>query len=155
MLCQAGHDVVVVDNLSFGYEAFVDQRARFIRASFDDPAVLDAELPGTDVVMHFAASSIIQFAFERPAEYVENNLTRGVALLEAMRRHKVQRIVFSSTASVYGEPQRIPVDEEDPKNPIQLYGASKLGFEMILSGYYHAFGINSTTFRYFNAYGPN
>jgi UDP-glucose 4-epimerase len=155
MLCDAGHAVVVVDDLSFGYTAFVDPRARFVRSSFADTAMLDAELPGTDVVMHFAASSIIQFAFERPAEYVENNLTRGVVLLEAMRRHNVRRIVFSSTASVYGEPTRIPVDEEDPKNPIQLYGASKLGFEMILSGYYYAFGIQSTTFRYFNAYGPN
>jgi UDP-glucose 4-epimerase len=105
--------------------------------------------------MHFAASSIIQFAFERPAEYVQNNVSRGVALLEAMRRHHVPRIVFSSTASVYGEPTRIPVEEDDPKNPIQVYGASKLAFEMILSGYYYAFGIHSTTFRYFNAYGPN
>jgi UDP-glucose 4-epimerase len=155
LLCDAGHDVLVVDNLSFGYEAFVDPRARFVRASFDDASVLDRELPGTDVVMHFAASSIIQFAFEQPAEYVTNNVSRGVALLEAMRKHSVNRIVFSSTASVYGEPTRIPVDEEDPKNPIQVYGASKLAFEMILSGYYYAFGINSTTFRYFNAYGPN
>jgi UDP-glucose 4-epimerase len=155
ILCDGGHDVVVIDNLSFGYESFVDQRARFVCASFDDHAVLDRELPGIDVVMHFAASSIIQFSFEHPAEYVNNNVSRGVVLLEAMRRHGVPRIVFSSTASVYGEPSRIPVDEDDPKHPIQLYGASKLSFEMILSGYYYSFGINSTTFRYFNAYGPN
>jgi UDP-glucose 4-epimerase len=155
LFCDAGHQVVVVDDLSFGYPDFIDPRARFVRASFDDNDVLDAELPGTDVVMHFAASSIIQFAFERPAEYVNNNISRGVTLLEAMRRHGVPRIVFSSTASVYGEPKRIPVEEDDPKNPIQVYGASKLAFEMILSGYFYAFGIHSTTFRYFNAYGPN
>jgi UDP-glucose 4-epimerase len=155
MLCDEGHEVVVLDDLSFGYEEFVDRRGRLIRASFDDLEILDAELPGTEVVMHFAASSIIQFAFERPTEYVHNNLTRGVALLEAMRRHGVRRMVFSSTASVYGEPVRVPIDEEDPKNPAQAYGASKLGFEAMLSAYYHAYGISSTSFRYFNAYGPN
>jgi UDP-glucose 4-epimerase len=155
IFCDAGHEVVVVDDLSFGYQALVDPRARFVRASFDDVQMLDGVLPGIEVVMHFAASSIIQFAFERPSEYVHNNVSRGVTLLEAMRRHDVRRIVFSSTASVYGEPTRIPVEEDDPKNPIQVYGASKLAFEMILSGYFYAFGINSTTFRYFNAYGPN
>jgi UDP-glucose 4-epimerase len=145
----------VLDDLSFGYEEFVDRRGRLIRASFDDVEILDAELPGTEVVMHFAASSIIEFAFERPTEYVHNNLTRGVTLLEAMRRHGVRRMVFSSTASVYGEPVRIPIDEDDPKNPAQAYGASKLGFEAMLSAYYYAYSISSTSFRYFNAYGPN
>ncbi|MBV9120892.1 MAG: UDP-glucose 4-epimerase, partial [Chloroflexi bacterium] len=128
---------------------------RLVRCSFDDSQVLDAELPGTDVVMHFAASSIIQFAFERPVEYFHNNVTRGVSLLEGMRRHGVPRIVFSSTASVYGEPTRVPIDEEDPKQPAQAYGASKLAFEAVLSAYYYAYGIHSTAFRYFNAYGPN
>jgi UDP-glucose 4-epimerase len=144
----------VVDDLSFGYRDFVDERARFVRGSFDAPDILDAELPGTDVVMHFAASSIIQFAFERPLEYFENNFERGVRLLEAMRKHGVERIVASSTASVYGEPVRIPIDEDDPKQPAQAYGASKLAFEAALSAYYHAYGISSTAFRYFNAYGP-
>jgi UDP-glucose 4-epimerase len=154
LLCDAGHDVAVVDDLSFGYEAFVDERAHFVRGLFDDAAILDSVLPGTDVVMHFAASSIIQFAFERPLEYFENNLNRGLRLLEAMRKHGVGRIVASSTASVYGEPTRIPIDEDDPKQPAQAYGASKLAFEAVLSAYYHAYGINSTAFRYFNAYGP-
>ena len=155
MLCDQEHRVVVVDDLSFGYREFVDPRARLIRSSFDDPAVLEAELPSTDAVMHLAASSIIQFAFQRPTEYFHNNLTRGVALLEAMRQHRVSLIVFSSTASVYGEPARVPIDEDDPKNPPQAYGASKLAFEAVLSAYYHSYGINSVSFRYFNAYGPN
>jgi UDP-glucose 4-epimerase len=155
LLCDAGHDVIVLDDLSFGYREFVDPRAQFVGASIDDVEVLDRVLPATDVVMHFAASSIIQFAFERPAEYIRNNVTRGVALLEGMRRHKVRQMVFSSSASVYGEPQRIPIEEDDPKAPMQVYGASKLAFEALLSGYYHAFGINSTSFRYFNAFGPN
>src|SRR5690242_12661143 len=154
LLCDDGHAVTVVDDLSFGYEEFVDPRARVVRGLFDDAAILDAELPGTDVVMHFAASSIIQFAFERPLEYFENNFNRGVRLLEAMRTHGVKRIVASSTASVYGEPVRIPIDEDDPKQPAQAYGASKLAFEAALSAYYHAYGIHSTAFRYFNAYGP-
>ena len=154
LLCDDGHEVTVVDDLSFGYEHFVDERARFERGLFDDSAILDAVLPGTDVVMHFAASSIIQFAFERPLEYFENNFNRSVRLLEAMRKHGVNRIVASSTASVYGEPVRIPIDEDDPKSPAQAYGASKLAFEAALSAYYHAYGISSTAFRYFNAYGP-
>jgi UDP-glucose 4-epimerase len=155
LLCDKEHEVVILDNLSFGHEEFVDRRARFVKASFDDTETLNAVLPGTDVVMHFAASSIIQFAFERPIEYLDNNLVRSVTLLEAMRRHEVRRMVFSSTASVYGEPVRIPIHEDDPKNPAQAYGASKLGFEAMLSAYYHAYGISSTSFRYFNAYGPN
>jgi UDP-glucose 4-epimerase len=154
LLCDDAHDVIVVDDLSFGYREFVDPRATFVQGLYDDPAILDAHLPGTDVVMHFAASSIIQFAFERPLEYFENNFNRAVRLLEAMRKHDVRRIVASSTASVYGEPVRIPIDEDDPKNPAQAYGASKLAFEAALSAYYHAYGISSTAFRYFNAYGP-
>ena len=135
LLCDDGHAVTVVDDLSFGYQEFVDPRARFVRGLFDDPTILDAELPGTDVVMPFAASSIIQFAFERPLEYFENNFSRGVRLLEAMRQHGVKRIVASSTASVYGEPVRIPIDEDDPKSPAQAYGASKLAFEAALSAF--------------------
>jgi UDP-glucose 4-epimerase len=155
MLCDEQHEVVVIDDLSFGYENLVDRRARFVRASIDNDVVLDAELPSTEIVMHFAASSIIQFAFQHPREYVHNNVTRGVALLEGMRRHGVRRMVFSSSASVYGDPIRLPIDEDDPKQPAHAYGASKLAFEAILSAYYHAFGISSTSFRYFNAYGPN
>jgi UDP-glucose 4-epimerase len=87
-------------------------------------------------------------------EYVRNNVLNGARLLEAMRRARVRHIVFSSSASVYGEPQRIPVPEDDPKRPLHIYGASKLAFEDLLQGYHHAFGINSVSLRYFNAYGP-
>src|SRR5688572_7412930 len=80
MLCDRGDDVVVVDDLSFGHREFVDQRARLLTASFDDAATLDAALPSVDVVMHLAASSIIRFAFDRPVEYFQNNLMRGVLL---------------------------------------------------------------------------
>jgi len=107
-----------------------------------------------DAVMHFAASSIIARSFADPEEYVQNNVVNGVRLLEAMRQAGVRHLVFSSSASVYGEPQRVPVHEDDAKRPLHIYGASKLAFENLLQGYYHAFGINSVSLRYFNAYGP-
>jgi UDP-glucose 4-epimerase len=154
LLCEQGFNVTVVDDLSFGHAEFVDPRALLVRGSFNDTRLLQEHLPGCSVVMHFAASSIIQFAFERPTEYFQNNLMKGIALLEAMREYGVRRIVFSSTASVYGDAARVPIHEDDPKLPTQAYGASKLAFESALSAYFHAYGIQSVSFRYFNAYGP-
>lgn len=154
-LCDRGHDVVVVDDLSSGYAHLVDRRARFEEASFDDPSALGPVLADTDVVFHMAAISTVQVAFERPVDVFENNVVRGVRLLELMRKHGTRHLVFSSSASVYGEPPRIPVHEDDPKRPTQLYGGSKLAFEALLSAYYEMYGINSTSFRYFNAFGPN
>jgi len=154
LLCDSGHAVTVLDNLSFGYRELVDPRCRFLCGDLGDEDQLLEAMEGVDAVMHFAASSIIARSFADPMEYVRNNVLNGARLLEAMRRARVRHIVFSSSASVYGEPQRIPVPENDPKRPLHIYGASKLAFEDLLQGYYHAFGINSVSLRYFNAYGP-
>jgi len=154
LLCDSGHAVTVLDDLSFGYRELVDPRCRFLCGDLGDEDQLLEAMEGVDAVMHLAASSIIAPSFADPMEYVRNNVLNGVRLLEAMRRARVRHIVFSSSASVYGEPQRIPVLEDDPKRPLHIYGASKLAFEDLLQGYHHAFGINSVSLRYFNAYGP-
>ncbi|MES2437242.1 MAG: NAD-dependent epimerase/dehydratase family protein [Patescibacteria group bacterium] len=154
LLCDQGHAVRVIDDLSFGYEEFLDPRATFFKGSLANNDVLDKALSGVDVVMHFAASSIIKFSIDNPLTYIENNIVNSTKLLEGMRRNNVKKIVFSSSASVYGEPLEIPITESHQKKPLQPYGASKMAFEDILSGYHHSFGIESVSLRFFNVYGP-
>lgn len=154
LLCDKGYKVTVVDDLRFGFERFVDKRATFLKMSLENTSTLEKALKGIDTVVHLAASSIISLSYERPLEYFENNLINGVRLLEAMRKAGVGKIIYSSTSSVYGEPKRTPVKETDPKNPLNPYGASKLLFEEALVPYYQAFGIESVSLRYYNAYGP-
>ena len=154
MLCDEGHTVTIIDSLAFGFRELVDHRCRFIQADLADTPMLRQALVGTDIVMHFAASSIISGSYSDPQEYVRNNVVNGAILLEAMRATGVRHLVYSSSASVYGEPEQVPVQEDAPKRPLHLYGATKLAFEGLLQGYYHAFGINSVSLRYFNAYGP-
>ena len=154
LLCDEGVSVTILDNLSYGLRELVDPRCRFIHGDLADRDQLREAMRDAEAVMHFAAYSIIARSFSDPLEYVRNNVLNGANLLEAMREVGVKHIVYSSSASVYGEPVRIPINEDDPKQPIQLYGATKLAFETILQGYYHAFGINSVSLRYFNAYGP-
>lgn len=154
LLCDLGHDVCVIDDLSFGYKKFVDRRATFIHGSIGDKKMVENALEDVDVVIHLAASSIIKFSFEKPQEYYENNVTNGIVLLEAMRKKHVNKIIFSSTAAVYGIAEEQPIKETTPKSPITIYGSSKLAFEYALQAYYHSFGIESVSLRYFNAYGP-
>ncbi|MFA6554494.1 MAG: NAD-dependent epimerase/dehydratase family protein [Candidatus Paceibacterota bacterium] len=154
LLCDQGYSVRVIDDLSFGFKKFLDPRAKFYEASIADEKVLEEALLGVDAVFHFAASSIIKFSIDDPASYFENNIINGVKLLDSMRKIGVKKIIFSSSASVYGEPEQVPVKEDQMKKPLQPYGASKLAFEAVLSAYYHSFGIESTSLRYFNAYGP-
>lgn len=152
--CGTGHDVIVVDDLRFGNKKFVDKRAKFLQFSLSETAMLNEALQGVDIVMHLAASSIIRYSYENPLEYFQNNLINGIKLLEAMRENNVKKIIYSSTSSVYGEPQKTPIAENDPTDPITVYGASKLAFEHALQSYYHVFGIESVSLRYYNAYGP-
>ncbi|MCK9351774.1 MAG: GDP-mannose 4,6-dehydratase [Candidatus Pacebacteria bacterium] len=153
-LCDLGYSVRVIDDLSFGYKKFVDSRAEFFEASIADEKTLEKALAGVEAVFHFAGSSIIKFSIDNPMSYVENNIVNGTKLLDGMRKASVKKIIFSSSASVYGEPKSVPVKEDQAKIPLQPYGASKLAFEAILSAYYQSFGIESTSLRYFNAYGP-
>lgn len=154
LLCDEGFDVVVFDNLSTGHRELIDKRAKFIQGDLSDPKTIDTALKGVDRVFHFAAVSYIKSSIDDPKRCFEDNVMGTVNLLEGMRKNGVKFIVNSSSASVYGEPEVIPVTEDSVKQPLQPYGASKLAAEAVLSAYYHTFGINSTSLRYFNAYGP-
>ncbi len=153
-LYKLGHDVTVLDDLSSSGRKRPDIKVRFFNGSIGDVALINKLIKGVDVVFHLAAAGIIQLSLENPVLYFENNVMNGITLLEAMRRNGVKKIVYSSSSGVYGEPQRIPIREDDPKNPINPYGAAKLAFEDVLSSYYHSFGINSISLRYYNVYGP-
>ncbi len=154
LLCDMGYDVTVYDNLSFGYKKFVDKRAKFIEGDLLDKKAITKALNGTDKVFHFAAISIIKQSIDDPEKCFNTNISGIINLLEAMRSNEVKYIVNSSSASVYGSPKVIPVAEDSIKEPLQPYGASKLAVESILSSYFHTYGINSASLRYFNAYGP-
>jgi UDP-glucose 4-epimerase len=106
-----------------------------------------------DAVIHLAAETTVATSVTDPAKYFLSNVSKGLVLLEAMRRHGVPRMVFSSTASTYGEPQAVPISEDHPLCPISAYGESKLMFERCLSWYSRAYGLHAVALRYFNAAG--
>jgi UDP-glucose 4-epimerase len=150
-----GHRIVVIDNLQEGHAAAVPQECRLVRADYGDPAALDAifRVEPIDAVVHLAAETTVATSVSDPAIYFQNNTVNGMALLEAMRRHGVMRLVFSSTAATYGEPVAVPMTEEHPQQPINAYGESKLMFERMIAWYHRAYGLKSASFRYFNAAG--
>jgi len=155
LLCDKEHEIVVFDDLSTGYEEYIDKRAKFIKAGLENKEAIEQALKGQEAVIHLAAESIIEYSINDPEKTLKRNINYAINLLEGMRKNKVKFIVFSSSAAVYGEPKEgIPVKENSEKKPMQPYGASKLAMEAIFSGYYYSFGINSVGLRYFNVYGP-
>lgn len=152
-LVAVGHEVAVLDDLSTGHADAVPSGARFVRGTLRDDAA--QVLPGVDAVVHFAAKSLVGESVAHPARYWSNNLGGTLALLDQMRRAGVTKIVFSSTAAVYGEPERTPVSESDPTRPTNPYGASKLAVDTALAEYarLHAFG--AVSLRYFNVAGAH
>ncbi len=151
----AGHVVTVLDSLVDGFRQAVGPDCRFVQGDVGDPAALDAVfgLARVDAVVHMAAEATIATSMTDPARYFEQNVSRGLVLLEAMRRHAVPRIVFSSTAATYGEPRQTPIDESHPLAPINAYGESKLMFERCLEWYHRAYGLRVVALRFFNAAG--
>ncbi|RJL23664.1 UDP-glucose 4-epimerase GalE [Bailinhaonella thermotolerans] len=152
-LVEGGHDVDVLDDLSTGHEDAVPQGARFIRGTLREDALRVLRGGGYDGVLHFAARSLVGESVEKPAEYWENNLGGTLALLEAMRQTGVRRLVFSSTAATYGEPERSPILETDPTRPTNPYGASKLAVDTTLAAYADLHGLGAVSLRYFNVAG--
>jgi UDP-glucose 4-epimerase len=150
-----GHEVLVVDNLTKGHRDAITEGARLIELDvLDQPRMTRALADfGAEAVVHMAASSLVGESVSDPAKYYRNNLGGGLALLDAMRGAGVPRLVFSSTAAVYGEPARQPIVEDDPQQPTNPYGATKLAFEHALHAYGHAYGRRSSSLRYFNAAG--
>ena len=152
-LARAGHEVTVLDNMLTGHREAV-RWGRLVDADILKPETLDAAFDRkVDAVMHFCARSLVGESVTDPYAYYQNNVTGTVNLLEAMRRHGVDRVVFSSTAAVFGNPVSDMIDEEHPKNPINPYGASKLMVERVLADAANAYGLRSVALRYFNAAG--
>ena len=149
------HEVTVVDNLSKGFRELVPEGARLVEGDLRDERLTEW-LRGHDAVIHMAAFIEVGRSVQEPVLFAENNIVNGVRLLEAMHRAGVGKIVFSSSATVYGNPQRLPIREEDPlgmqNNP---YGATKVSTEAFVVTYNQLYGMDALILRYFNPYGPN
>jgi UDP-glucose 4-epimerase len=156
LLVEAGHQVTVFDNLATGRRDLVPKGAVFVRGDLKNEARLAEALEGHDAVIHLAAFIAVAVSVERPLPFVENNVLNTVRLLEAMRKTGVRRLVFSSSATVYGLPRRLPLREDDPvgiqSNP---YGATKIACEAFIAVYNQLHGFDATILRYFNPFGPN
>ena len=153
----SGHTTIVYDNLSKGHLSMVHPDANFVEGDILDMRLLEDTLRKhrIDAVIHMAASSLVGESVREPEKYFRNNVVGGVSVLECMRACGVPRIVFSSTAAVYGEPDKQPIEESDPTSPTNPYGESKLAFERELERYGGSFGIKYGTLRYFNAAGAS
>jgi UDP-glucose 4-epimerase len=151
-LIEAGHDVTVLDNLSTGYADAVHPAATFLHGSLrhDAKAALGSD---TDAVLHFAAHSLVGESVADPGKYWSNNLGGTLALLDAMRETGTRKIVFSSTAAVYGEPETTPITETAPTRPTSPYGASKLAVDTTLAEYARMHRFGAVSLRYFNVAG--
>jgi UDP-glucose 4-epimerase len=154
-LIAGGHEVVVYDSLYKGHRGAVPAGAEFVEADLGDAETLRRTFRARSVeaVIHMAADSLVGESVNDPAKYYRNNVVVGLTLLEAMRAEKVSRIVFSSTAAVYGEPDKQPIEETDPTRPTNPYGETKLAFERALGWHEGAYGIRYASLRYFNAAG--
>jgi UDP-glucose 4-epimerase len=151
---EAGHEVVVYDNLASGHAAAVPDGARLEIGDIADGARVERLLrDGVDAVLHCAARSLVGESMVDPGLYYRTNVGGGVALLEAMRRAGVMRLVFSSTSAVYGEPRRVPIAEADRTEPINPYGATKLAFEGAMRWFCAAHDFRGISLRYFNVAG--
>ncbi len=154
LLVAEGHDVTVLDDLSTGHEDAVPAGASFAAGTLRDDArgLLDG---GVDAVLHFAAKSLVGESVAQPSLYWENNLGGSLALLEAMRVAGTPRIVFSSSAAVYGEPEQVPIEETAPTRPTSPYGASKVAVDTALAEYARMHSIGAVSLRYFNVAGAH
>ncbi len=154
-LLDRGHNVIVMDDLSTGHAEAVPARASFHRLDYGDRTGVSQLLRTTtvDAVFHFAAKALIPESVSNPGIFFDVNVASGIALLETLRKCGVKRFVFSSSAAVYGSPQAVPIDEDQPKCPVNSYGETKLMFERVLEWYARAYGWTAVAFRYFNASG--
>lgn len=156
-LLKKKHKVVVLDNLQQGHKEAVFPKAVFVRGNCGNKNLLKDIFKkyNIEAIMHLAAESTIGASMTDPQKYFYNNVIEGLNLLNAMLVGNIKKIVFSSTAAVYGEPREIPIKENHPLNPVNAYGESKLMFEKILDWYNRTYGIKYVSFRYFNAAGAS
>ncbi|HEX6075737.1 MAG TPA: UDP-glucose 4-epimerase GalE [Micromonosporaceae bacterium] len=151
-LLETGHEVVVLDDLSTGYPDAVPSGARLVTGRVHEADILDSSF---DAVLHFAAFIAAGESVQRPEKYWENNAVGSLRLLDAMRTAGVRRIVFSSTANVYGDPDVLPIPETAQTTPPNPYAASKLAAEHAIAGEARAYGLAGVSLRYFNACGAH
>lgn len=154
-LLERKEKVVIVDSLRTGHLGAIPSEAKFFKGDIRDAEFLHRVFTEEDLeaVIHFAANSLVGESMEKPLEYFNNNVYGMQVLLESMARHKVDKIVFSSTAAVYGEPKRVPILEEDETSPTNTYGETKLTMEKMMKWVSLAEGIRYISLRYFNAAG--
>ncbi|PRW65040.1 UDP-glucose 4-epimerase GalE [Actinopolyspora mortivallis] len=153
-LRESGHEVVVLDDLSTGHADAVPEGCRLITGDVAERAG-EVLAEGFDGVLHFAAKSLVAESMREPALYWEGNVVTTLRLLDAMREHGVRRIVFSSTAAVYGQPDSVPITEDAPTRPTNTYGATKLAIDQAIGSYASAYGMAATSLRYFNVAGAH
>lgn len=156
-LIDAGREVVVADNLQTGFRPAVHPKAKFYKADIRDRKAMDHifEQEHIEGVIHFAASSQVGESMSDPLKYYDNNMSGTTVLLQSMVAHKVNKIVFSSTAATYGEPERVPILESDPTIPTNCYGETKLAMEHMMGWVGKAHGLKYVALRYFNAAGAH
>jgi UDP-glucose 4-epimerase len=153
-LLEAGHEVTVLDDLSTGHADAVPDGAQFVKADLAEAAD-DLLADGFDGVLHFAARSLVGESVNHPELYWQGNVVASLRLLEAIRRHGTPRLVFSSTAATYGQPEEVPIRETSPTQPTNPYGASKLAIDHMITSYADAHGLAAVSLRYFNVAGAH
>jgi UDP-glucose 4-epimerase len=156
-LLQNEEKVVVIDNLSQGHRNAVSSETVFIEGDIKNSDLVKETIKNyeVDAVIHMAAETVIERSMAHPQIFFQENVINSIALLDSMLECSIEKIVFSSTAAVYGEPQEIPITEDHPTDPINSYGESKLMFEKVLDWYHRAYGIKFIALRYFNAAGAS
>ncbi len=156
VLLDQGHSVRVIDNLSTGFKENIDQRAEFVQVDLSNQDELTKVITGYDAVIHLANSIIVPESIAKPVDYAENNVVNSVKLLEAMKEANVKKIIFSSSATVYGDSGKVPMTEESPLGvQTNQYGASKVAVEAFLGVYHKLYNFDTIILRYFNPFGPN
>ncbi|MBI5664164.1 MAG: UDP-glucose 4-epimerase GalE [Nitrospirae bacterium] len=155
MLLKEGFDITVVDSLIEGHRSALPKNINFVKADIGDRGVMKQTFRenNIDAVIHMAGETLVSKSMTHPQDYFINNVAKGMELLEAMRETGVKRIIFSSTAALFGNPIFTPITEEHPTEPINTYGRSKLMFEQMLEWYNKIHGLNYVCLRYFNAAG--
>ena len=156
-LIDNGLDVVIADNLETGYREAVHPKARFYQGDIRNRSFIDHVFDSEkiDAVIHFAANSLVGESMTNPLKYYDNNLCGTKVLLESMLAHDIDKIVFSSTAATYGEPEQIPILESDKTEPTNTYGETKLAMEKMFKWTGLAHGLRYVSLRYFNACGAH
>jgi UDP-glucose-4-epimerase GalE len=153
-LRRAGHEVIIFDNLSTGYELLA-AGFELVKGDMLDKSALARVLSRTGAIMHFAAHAYVGESVTNPRKYFHNNVEGGLSLLNAALEAGINKIIFSSTCAVYGDPPKVPIEENIPRQPVNPYGVSKLFFEQALEAYDRAYGFRYASLRYFNAAGAD